>query len=660
MAMLGLRGKSLVALLLSCALALIPAAFIAWQGVETVRNHFGLAYARNHTLLHREQIFAPVSRELALASRLANSVVTRRWLSNLDDAAARDLFFEEAEGYRADLRDHSYFVADSQGHYYYNDSKAPVSTTPRYTTAPDKASDNWYYATMRSPDAYNINVELSAQLKITNVWFNVAVQDGGRRLGVVGTGLNLSKFLNDFLATNESGVTPIIIDRNGAIQAHPDTRRIAYGSVSEKATEGQTAFGLLGSDAERASLRTAMAAAEAKPANPIDLWATVDGKRQLLVLAYIPDLRWHVLSVVDLRAAQVIDPGWATQALIAFVLLLAALLIVFGYAVERLVLKPLRRLQQSAQAISAGRYDTALPDETDDEIGELSRAFGAMAAKVQTHTAELEERVRERTKELQAANSSMAAAHKQIDDSIDYASLIQRAILPDRQMVQSLGAHHFVMWHPRDVVGGDFYVFLPDGDNCLLGVVDCAGHGVAGALMTMLARAAIDHAIKEVGARDPAAILARTDAAMRAMLRDTEMPRSLATNMDAGLVYVDRATGLAHFAGAKMSLYASDGVTTQEFPGGRRALGERRLGEYSNTVTELSGRTFYMITDGVLDQAGGEHGYGFGSRRFAELLQSIAGESLQDQAAAVEQALVNYRGDLPQRDDITILSFRFE
>ncbi len=61
-----------------------------------------------------------------------------------------------------------------------------------------------------------------------------------------------------------------------------------------------------------------------------------------------------------------------------------------------------------------------------------------------------------------------------------------------------------------------------------------------------------------------------------------------------------------------------------------------------------------------LDKAGGEHGYGFGNRRFAELLQSIAGESLQDQAAAVEQALVNYRGDLPQRDDITILSFRFE
>ena len=341
-------------------------------------------------------------------------------------------------------------------------------------------------------------------------------------------------------------------------------------------------------------------------------------------------------------------------------MLLAALLVVFGYAVERLVLSPIRRLQQSAQAISAGRYDTALPTESDDEIGELSRAFGVMADKVRSHTEELEERVRERTSELEKANTNMAAAHKQIDDSIDYASLIQRAILPDRQMVQSLGPHHFVLWRPRDVVGGDFYVFLADGENCLLGVVDCAGHGVAGALMTMLARAAIDHAINEVGARDPAAILARTDAAMRAMLQDTQMPRSLATNMDAGLAYVDRAAGKVYFAGAKMSLYASDGTTTEEFVGGRRALGERRVGEYVNTVTALQGRTFYLVTDGVLDQAGGEHGYGFGNRRFADLLLQVAGLTLEEQAKAVEQALVEYQGNLPQRDDITILSFRFE
>lgn len=86
-----------------------------------------------------------------------------------------------------------------------------------------------------------------------------------------------------------------------------------------------------------------------------------------------------------------------------------------------------------------GRYDVAMPRAGVDEIGELNRAFSSMAAKVRSHTSELESRVQQRTLELQQANADMALAHKQIGDSIDYASLIQRAFLPARQMTQSFG-----------------------------------------------------------------------------------------------------------------------------------------------------------------------------------------------------------------------------
>lgn len=244
--------------------------------------------------------------------------------------------------------------------------------------------------------------------------------------------------------------------------------------------------------------------------------------RQLVSVAYMPELHWHVLTVVDLGAARVLDTDWLWPAAIGLVLLFAALLLCFGYAIERLMLRPLRRLQQSARAIANGSHDVRLPPGGQDEIGDLSRAFGVMADKVRQHTAELESKVRERTSELEDANRAMAAAHKKIGDSIDYASLIQRAILPDRQLTQSLGAHHFVLWKPRDVVGGDFYVFRSDGANCLLGIMDCAGHGVPGALMTMLARAAIDLAITEAGPADPAGILTRTDSAIRAMLADAQ------------------------------------------------------------------------------------------------------------------------------------------
>ncbi|MBF3202250.1 histidine kinase, partial [Pseudomonas aeruginosa] len=135
-----------------------------------------------------------------------------------------------------------------------------------------------------------------------------------------------------------------------------------------------------------------------------------------------------------------------------------------------------------------------LPLARQDEIGSLSKAFASMAEQVRRHTAELEDKVQERTQALEEANREMAAAQKKIGDSLDYASLIQRAILPDRQLSATLGEHHFILWKPRDVVGGDFYVYREQADGYLIGVVDCAGHGVPGALMTMLARAAIDHA----------------------------------------------------------------------------------------------------------------------------------------------------------------------
>ncbi|MCC8344160.1 SpoIIE family protein phosphatase [Pseudomonas stutzeri] len=255
----------------------------------------------------------------------------------------------------------------------------------------------------------------------------------------------------------------------------------------------------------------------------------------------------------------------------------------------------------------------------------------------------------------------MAAAHKKIDDSIDYASLIQRSILPNRQLVSAMGDRHAVLWRPRDVVGGDFYVYRADDHGCLFGVVDCAGHGVPGALMTMLAHAAIDQALGSTGLADPAAALARTDAIVRSMLKEEDDAHALATNMDIGLAYVDLKRRKVHYSGAKIALYYCDGEDVHEVKAARRAIGDKRVGEYHNTSIDLrSGRTFYMTTDGFLDQAGGDQGYGFGNSRFASMIREHARRPLAEQGEAFSLALARYQGEFPLRDDITMLCFRFD
>lgn len=177
--------------------------------------------------------------------------------------------------------------------------------------------------------------------------------------------------------------------------------------------------------------------------------------------------------------------------------------------------------------------------------------------------------------------------------------------------------------------------------------------------MTMIAHAAFDLAVQEQGLADPAALLARIDATIRILLPDDEIGRSLATNMDAALCRVEPATGRVTFAGAHIDLFRCSGGRCERVRGNRRSLGERRRAEYSNAVlTDEPGATYYLTTDGFLDQAGGSDGFGFGPTRFASLLARVADQPMPAQLEALRHGLHEYQGARAQRDDIAVLGFR--
>lgn len=655
---LGLRAKSALALAFACLVALVPAGILGWRFLEEVRGHFGRAFAENYVRLSRERISAPISRELALSIRLAGSEESRGWLLDEGDAERRAAFFREAEGYRLEFQDASYFlISAASGDYYFNSADKPFSDRPRYRLDPADPQDAWFFATLGNSARYNINVNPDVKLGTTRVWLNVPVTVDGRRLGLAGTGLDLSGFLERFIRTHPLGVTPMILDRAGAIQAHPDVSLISFGSGAVGGPGVPTLAQRLPVVGERGSLAQAMAQASGDTDSVPLVAVTLAGRRQLLALAYLPELQWYLVAAVDLSVAPLVQAAWLQGGLVALAVVLLVLLVGVVLAVERILLRPLRDLSQSALAIAEGRYEVRLPARRDDEIGDLTRAFARMVEEVKGHTERLESRVSARTAELERANLDMAAAQRRIQDSIDYASLIQRAILPEHRLADLPGLHHFVLWRPRDVVGGDFYLFHDDGERYLLGVVDCAGHGVPGALMTMLAHAAFDQSIDRLGLESPAALLVQTDAVVREMLRGND--RSVATHMDAGLAFVDERQGILRYAGARISLYHSDGSQVETLEGGRRALGDRRVGEYADTTLTLDGSsTYYLVTDGYLDQSGGELGFGLGQRRFMELLLAHARCPLAEQAAALDRALDDYRGAHEQRDDVTVLAFR--
>ena len=360
------------------------------------------------------------------------------------------------------------------------------------------------------------------------------------------------------------------------------------------------------------------------------------------------------LGTILLSTWRLLKEPWSSTTYAYLTFFLAGLLVI-GVAiswliVSRRVVHPLRRLVREAHSIAVD--ETAIHEQLQvvgsDEIARLADAFNGVL-----------HRQREAMGLLDTANQQLREVNKQVDDSIRYAALLQRSILPDRQLSERFGLDHFVLWQPRDTVGGDYYVFHDDGHRCLAGVADCAGHGVPGAMMTMLARAGIDRFIQQVGINSPAAILQATNAGMNMVLSEAQLSRALATSMDVGLVLLDFQAEILRFAGAKISLYWSDGQQVEVLKGDSRSLWDRRTGTYHDHEVPLRRDcTYYMATDGVFDQAGGELGFGLGTERFCDWLLAHATKPLAEQHEAFSRSISEFRGDHPQRDDITMLSFR--
>jgi len=265
---------------------------------------------------------------------------------------------------------------------------------------------------------------------------------------------------------------------------------------------------------------------------------------------------------------------------------------------------------------------------------------------------ELEEQVALRTRELTERN-------EEILDSIGYAKLLQQSLLPlDRQMAECLSAH-FVIWRPRDVVGGDFYWVKQVGERILLAVGDCTGHGVPGAFMTLLAVSALNRIVETIDLEDPAAILSSLNRSLKHTLHQEDANGLTDDGLDMGMCVLDSDRLI--FAGAACSLYKTIGDEIQEYKGDRKSIGYRKTPidfSYSNHVTSVENACFYLTTDGLFDQNGGEKGYSFGKKRFSELIANWRNHPLSAQKNGFLQALSEYMGNEPQRDDITVVGFR--
>ena len=678
-----LRTKSMLALIIACLVALVPTIWMGLEVLERIRDQLGQAYAQNYTLLNAQKIKAPVSRELALAQRFADSVLLGQWLKDEDSRPKKRLFFEEAEGFQEAFQGQNYFVVNRDSlAYYFNGPDKVYSQTPRYYLDPDNPDDEWFFSTMQDFDTYTINVNPDVHLGNVQVWIDVMVWNEGQKIGMAGTGLELSQFLQEFITAQEPGVTPMILDSQGLIQAHPDTSLIAFGSGAKAGTNKSAAHeksslkNHLAGPSGAEKLSQALLTAQNRPGEVQTFWAELDGTKQLLALTWLPKLKWHVLSAVDLQAAQVLDGMWIATALAALAVMFGILLLVFGYGVDKLVLRPLSTLHESATALAHGDYQVPLPSGKKDEIGDLSRAFATMVEEIKSHTNELEDKVKERTSELeqqsillQEAKEEAEKAHQaqaeildKVMESIHYAQTIQQAILSNETHLENLVSECFTIWSPKDVISGDMIWSKEHDDGFALAVIDCTGHGVPGGVMTMAAVSSLNRVVSQIGMHNPARILQEVSRVVQSMLSNHQASDFSEDGLEMGLCLYSRSRTTLSFAGSRLSLFYQLNDRVVELKGDRQSLGYRSSDPdfpfQTHTLPIQNGMALYMATDGVYDQIGESTGLPLGKHRFISFLNTIRKRPMSEQKDSLFQMVKDFQGGEEQRDDLTVVGWR--
>lgn len=264
--------------------------------------------------------------------------------------------------------------------------------------------------------------------------------------------------------------------------------------------------------------------------------------------------------------------------------------------------------------------------------------------------------------QLEGANELIKTKNQSIMDSIRYGETIQHAILPDPQDFIKNFDDHFIIFKPQAVVSGDFYWSVRTGNKTFVAAVDCTGHGVPGAFMSMIGNTILNEIVTLQNVIEPAQILEKLNQGIWDALHQEDYQNL--DGMDICLCVIDDADELnmrvINFAGAKRPLFILKNDKLIEVKGSRKSIGGRQKTEAEYEQRQLlldSGDILYLTTDGYVDQNDFDR-IKYGTLRFKKILASFTGMSLHDQKEVLLEEMRSHMGEEEQRDDITLIGLK--
>lgn len=330
-------------------------------------------------------------------------------------------------------------------------------------------------------------------------------------------------------------------------------------------------------------------------------------------------------------------------------------------ALNRLV-AGLKSTKDFANAVGAGKYNTNYEPLSDKDV--LGIALLKMREDLEENERVLEKKVVERTKEVVAQkdeiekqNEKISELYKEVTDSIKYAKRLQEAILPPNQLVKQILPNSFILYKPKDIVSGDFYWIEQKNNKTYFAAVDCTGHGVPGAFMSILGNNALNEAFRKYDT--PAEILDDLNKGISEKLHNNALGSTTKDGMDLSLCCYDATKKELEYAGAYNPLYLIRNNEIIETKADKFAIGtffENQNQKYTNHTFQLQEKDkIYIFSDGYADQFGGAKGKKLMYKQFRDYLLAVHVEPLVKQKELLDNNIETWKGKLDQVDDILVI-----
>lgn len=262
---------------------------------------------------------------------------------------------------------------------------------------------------------------------------------------------------------------------------------------------------------------------------------------------------------------------------------------------------------------------------------------------------------------VEQKNQELFIKNKQIADSIDYAQNIQQAILPSAEKIEELLPSSFIFFEPRDVVSGDFYwlqrVTNAKNENVVLfAAIDCTGHGVPGAFVSLMAFNFLEKVVNEHGIFTPSEILNELNKEVIQVLRKKEQTSSTKYGMDMSLISWNKNTNKIIYSGARNPLYIVTDNQLTQFEANRMSIGTNSDFMFTQHEVQLhQGDMLYLFTDGYADQKGEGDGKKYYYPPFRKLLEENASKPVDEQKRVIQDTFIGWKGKSQQIDDVLVV-----